>query len=155
MSPHGSTDQDETWHAGRPRPWPHCVRWGPSSPSSKGRIIETFVLQLTCPDFPCRMSRGRKNPIWQYFRKAVTTARLNALNVTKSCRSAVTSHDIAGVLQASTEDRTVCPKLSWSRQLCLWLHLTVTLFHILRCTHVLSLFLCCKVSLQSFWHYAT
>jgi len=32
----GWTDQDETWHAGRPRPWPHCVRWGPSSPSHKG-----------------------------------------------------------------------------------------------------------------------
>jgi len=28
-------DQDETRHAGRPRPWPHCVRWGPSSPSAK------------------------------------------------------------------------------------------------------------------------
>jgi len=27
------TDQDETWHTGRPRPWPHCVRWGPRSPS--------------------------------------------------------------------------------------------------------------------------
>ena len=27
--PNGWTDQDETWHAGRPRPWPHCVRWGP------------------------------------------------------------------------------------------------------------------------------
>jgi len=23
-------DQHETWHGGRPRPWPHCVRWGPS-----------------------------------------------------------------------------------------------------------------------------
>jgi len=32
----GWTDQDETWLAGRPRPWPHCVRWGPSSPSPKG-----------------------------------------------------------------------------------------------------------------------
>ena len=31
--PNGWTDQDETWHAGRPRPWPHCVRWGPSSPN--------------------------------------------------------------------------------------------------------------------------
>jgi len=30
------TDQDETWHAGTPRHWPHCVRWGPSSPSRKG-----------------------------------------------------------------------------------------------------------------------
>jgi len=23
----GWRDQDETWHAGSPRPWPHCVRW--------------------------------------------------------------------------------------------------------------------------------
>ena len=30
--PNGWTDQDETWHAGRPRPCPHCVRWGPSCP---------------------------------------------------------------------------------------------------------------------------
>ena len=34
--PNGWTDQYETWNAGRPRPWPHCVRWGPSSPSPKG-----------------------------------------------------------------------------------------------------------------------
>jgi len=34
--PNGWTDQDETWHAGRPWPWPHCVRWRPSSPSPKG-----------------------------------------------------------------------------------------------------------------------
>ena len=26
--PNGWTDQDETWHAGRPQPWTHCVRWG-------------------------------------------------------------------------------------------------------------------------------
>ena len=30
------TDQDETWHARRPRPWPHCVRLGPNSPPPKG-----------------------------------------------------------------------------------------------------------------------
>jgi len=29
-------DQGETWHGGRPRPWPHCVTWGPSFPSFKG-----------------------------------------------------------------------------------------------------------------------
>jgi len=34
--PNGWPDQDETWRAGRPRPWPHCVRWEPSSPSPKG-----------------------------------------------------------------------------------------------------------------------
>jgi len=34
--PNGWTDQDETWRAGRPGPWPHCVRWGRSSPPPKG-----------------------------------------------------------------------------------------------------------------------
>jgi len=34
--PNGWTDQDETWRAGRPRSWPHCVRWGHSSPLSGG-----------------------------------------------------------------------------------------------------------------------
>ena len=33
--PNGWMDHDETWHAGRPRPWPHCVRWGPSFPPQK------------------------------------------------------------------------------------------------------------------------
>jgi len=33
--PNGLMDQDETWHACRPRPWPPCVTWGPSSPSHK------------------------------------------------------------------------------------------------------------------------
>ena len=27
--PNGWIDQDATWSGGRPRPWPHCVRWGP------------------------------------------------------------------------------------------------------------------------------
>jgi len=34
--PNGWTDQDETWQAGRSRPWPHCVRWGPSPLSKRG-----------------------------------------------------------------------------------------------------------------------
>ena len=40
--PNGLTDQDETWHAGRPRPWPHCVRWKPSSPPSKRHSSPIF-----------------------------------------------------------------------------------------------------------------
>jgi len=36
--PNGWTDHDQTWHACRARPWPYCVRWGPSSPSPKGHI---------------------------------------------------------------------------------------------------------------------
>ena len=31
-------DQDKTWLAGRPRPWPRCVRSEPSSPSPRGHI---------------------------------------------------------------------------------------------------------------------
>jgi len=34
--PNGWMDQDETWHAGRPRPWPQCVRWGPAPPPQRG-----------------------------------------------------------------------------------------------------------------------
>jgi len=32
----GWTDQDETWHAGRPRLWPHCIRWEPISVPQRG-----------------------------------------------------------------------------------------------------------------------
>jgi len=35
-------NQDETWHAGRSRTWPHCVRWGPSSPPLKGHCSPFF-----------------------------------------------------------------------------------------------------------------
>jgi len=39
---HRWMDQDETWHACRSRTWPHCVRQGPSSPSTKGAQPLTF-----------------------------------------------------------------------------------------------------------------
>jgi len=43
------TDQDETltWHTGRPRPRPHCVRWGSSSPVERGSpTFEIYGLRL-------------------------------------------------------------------------------------------------------------
>jgi len=40
--PNGWADQDETWCAGSLRPWPHCVRWGPSSPPLKGHSPPYF-----------------------------------------------------------------------------------------------------------------
>jgi len=41
--PNGWTDQDETWHAGRPRPWPHCVRYMDSAlPPPKGHSHPNF-----------------------------------------------------------------------------------------------------------------
>jgi len=34
--PNGWIDHDATCYGGRPRLRPHCVRWGPSSPSKRG-----------------------------------------------------------------------------------------------------------------------
>jgi len=49
LRPNGWMDQDETWHAGRPRPWPYCVRWRPSSPSAspKGHSPQ-FSAHICC-----------------------------------------------------------------------------------------------------------
>ena len=41
-------DLDETWHAGRPRPWLHCVRWELSSPPPKGHITSPQFLAYIC-----------------------------------------------------------------------------------------------------------
>ena len=48
--PNGWTDQDETWHAGRPGPWPHCVRWGPSSHSKGAQPPPIFGPYLLRPN---------------------------------------------------------------------------------------------------------
>ena len=43
-------DQDETWHAGRPRPWPNCIRSGPSSPPQKEQSFPVFGPCLLWPN---------------------------------------------------------------------------------------------------------
>jgi len=43
----GRMDQDETGHAGRPRPWPYWCGWGPSSPPKKGRNPK-FSAHICC-----------------------------------------------------------------------------------------------------------
>jgi len=52
------TDQDETWQAGRPRPWSHCVRWRPSSPPPKGGKPQ-FLAHICCG----QMAAGIKMPL--------------------------------------------------------------------------------------------
>ena len=48
LCPNGWMDQDETWHADRPRPWPHCVRWGLMQlPSPKGHSPQ-FSAHICC-----------------------------------------------------------------------------------------------------------
>ena len=65
--PNGWTDQDETWHAGRPRPWQHCVRWRPSSPRPiKGHSAPIFgpylLWQNGCMDQDVTWYGGRPPP---------------------------------------------------------------------------------------------
>jgi len=43
----GWTDQYESWHAGKIRPWPHCFRWGSSSPPPKGYSPQ-FAAHICC-----------------------------------------------------------------------------------------------------------
>jgi len=46
--PNGSMDQDETWQTGRPRLWPHFVRWEPSCPSPKRGRGSQFAARVYC-----------------------------------------------------------------------------------------------------------
>ena len=52
-------DQDATWRGGRPRPRPHCVRWGPSSPPQK-RHSPQFSAHVCCGQMAgwIKMPRG-------------------------------------------------------------------------------------------------
>jgi len=46
--PNGWMDQRGTWHGGRPRPRPHCARWGPSSLPEKGEQPSQFSAHVYC-----------------------------------------------------------------------------------------------------------
>ena len=43
--PNGWMDQDETWHAGKPQPWPHCVKWRPAPPE-RGTAAPLFSAHM-------------------------------------------------------------------------------------------------------------
>ena len=64
--PNDWIDQDETWRAGRPRPWPYCVRWGPTSPPPKGHsppIIGPYLLRpIGCMDQDATWYGARPRP---------------------------------------------------------------------------------------------
>jgi len=65
LRPNAWTDQDETWHTARPRPQPHCIRWGPSSPQAS-----TAPIFGPCPlwpndwmDLKCPFYGGKPRPV--------------------------------------------------------------------------------------------
>jgi len=47
LQPNGWMDQDATWCGGRPRPMPHCARWGPSS-SKEEDTAPQFSAHVCC-----------------------------------------------------------------------------------------------------------
>ena len=47
LLPNSCMHQDTTWYAGRPQPIRHCVRWEPSSPSTKGTQPK-FLAHVCC-----------------------------------------------------------------------------------------------------------
>jgi len=60
--PKGLTDQDETWRAGRPRRWPHCVRRGPSSPPQRGTTPNFRPISVAAK----WLQRSRFHLVWSY-----------------------------------------------------------------------------------------
>jgi len=47
--PNDWMDEDETWHGGRPRSWPHCVRCGHRSSTERVTAAPThFSLHVYC-----------------------------------------------------------------------------------------------------------
>ena len=46
--PNGWMDQNEISRAGRPWPWPHCVRWEPSSPHQRDTAPPQFSAHVYC-----------------------------------------------------------------------------------------------------------
>ena len=47
LLPNSCMHQDTSWYAGRPQPIRHCVRWEPSSPSTKGTQPK-FLAHVCC-----------------------------------------------------------------------------------------------------------
>jgi len=64
--PNGWMNQDAAWYGGRPRPRPHCVRWGASSPSPNGAQPPIFGPRLLWRkgwmDQDATWQRGRPRP---------------------------------------------------------------------------------------------
>ena len=56
--PNGWMDQDATWYGGRPRPRPHCIRRGPSSPLKGQSIPSLFCPCLLWPWSPISATAG-------------------------------------------------------------------------------------------------
>jgi len=48
LCPNGWMDQDGTWHGGRPRPRPHCVRWGSIPPTREAASSPQFSAHVCC-----------------------------------------------------------------------------------------------------------
>jgi len=66
LLPNGLMDEDETWQAGRPRPWPHCVRWGFGTQLPLGREVDLGPNDIVLDGDPAPVFRkgARAPPIF-------------------------------------------------------------------------------------------
>jgi len=82
-------DQDESWHRGRPRHRPHCVRWGPSSvPTERGTAAPLFspclcgqtVANLSSCSYFCTMHLTAKfhHPMFNRSEVIMLTSKLTS-----------------------------------------------------------------------------
>jgi len=52
-----STDQDATLYGGRPRPWPHCVRWGLTQGAQPSQFSAHVVVAERLDGSRCHLVR--------------------------------------------------------------------------------------------------
>jgi len=125
------------------------VAWSSSSPHHCEQIGAIWVQAVFSNTTDQERQSGVHPPWWL----PSIQIRIGRLVGCKCCIALALNHIshiviFAGVFQASAEDETVCPKLSWFRQLCCHQYLIDTLLVLLRHTCTV-LFCVCKVSLQS------
>ena len=66
--PKGLMDQNSTWHAGRPRPRPHCVRLSPAPSQKKGAQPHQFSAHVYCARrSPISATAEHLFKLWPYF----------------------------------------------------------------------------------------
>ena len=75
--PNGLTDQDETWHSGRPWPKWHCIRWGQAPPTQRGAAaLPIFLAHVYCGQTAAwiRTPRGMQIGLYALLGEAIFSA---------------------------------------------------------------------------------
>jgi len=92
--PNGWMDEDATWYRTRPRPSPHCIRRGPSSPRERGTAAPPlFGPCLLWPQSP--ISATNFNSVMDKCQTgAIVTGRMMLLAAERSLCAQAFCHDV-------------------------------------------------------------